>query len=184
MLGIYPVFAKRKVNIPAITRPQRGRGNKWLVHKSHVAPWQCTGSSALSQKKCVFHLPILKSAQDKISLSRIPPAASPPPPTHTNKSSLLMKLKWNNNNDDLYDSTLVTKDFVYLVVIKFCNWPNDYYCKRIRTPKDCCNLIKRSALAVNCWVIILYLVFSCKGDQITSASDLSAYNWPTNSETQ
>ena len=58
---------------------------------------------------------------------------------------------------------------VYLVVIKFCNWPNDFYCKRIRTPKDCCNLRKRTALAVNCWVKILCLEVSCKGDQITSA---------------
>ena len=43
MLGIYPGFAKRKVNIPAIPRPHRGRGYKLLVYKSHVAPGQCAG---------------------------------------------------------------------------------------------------------------------------------------------
>ena len=41
----------------------------------------------------------------------------------------------------------------------------------------------RSALAVNCWVIIQCLEVSCKGDQNhESASDLSAYSWLTNSE--
>ena len=42
----------------------------------------------------------------------------------------------------------------------------------------------RSALAVNCWVIIPCLEVSCKGDhkRAWSASDLTAYNWPTNSE--
>ena len=35
--------------------------------------------------------------------------------------------------------------------------------------------------SVNCWIVIHCLEVSCKEDQITSASDLSAYNWPTSS---
>ena len=38
------------------------------------------------------------------------------------------------------------------------------------------------ALEVNCWVIIHCFEVGCKGDQITSKSDLSANNWPANSE--
>ena len=40
-------------------------------------------------------------------------------------------------------------------------------------------LRNRSALAVNGWVIIHCLELSWTKDQITRASDLSSYNWPT-----
>ena len=44
------------------------------------------------------------------------------------------------------------------------------------------NLRNRSALAVNCWVINHCLEISCNVDYITSLSDISTYNWPTNSD--
>ena len=55
------------------------------------------------------------------------------------------------------------------------------------TLKDIYNILVlilsyRSAPAVNCWVIIHCFEVSCKKDQISSASYLSSYNLPTNSE--
>ena len=35
LLDIHPVFAKRKVNIPAIPQPCRDSGYKWLVHYTY-----------------------------------------------------------------------------------------------------------------------------------------------------
>ena len=67
----------------------------------------------------------------------------------------------------LYQFLIIAYLFTLFVVNKQCTWSY---------------LRNRSALAVNCWVIIHWLEVSCKGDQITSASELSAYNWPTNSE--
>ena len=54
MLGIYPGFAKRKVNIPTILRPHRGRGYKCLVHITHLisaGDWLtcCSITGTLSQ---------------------------------------------------------------------------------------------------------------------------------------
>ena len=33
---LVPGFAKRNVNIPAIPRPRRGHGYKWLVHNQKI----------------------------------------------------------------------------------------------------------------------------------------------------